>query len=179
MLAKFIATAFVVLAVSAPAMAQPENLQTFREVQKQVLRYPHFTIFDSVNAQVNDGVVVLIGKVTMPYKRNELERRVAKLPGIQRVENRLEVLPVSQFDNDLRFAIARAIYRNPAFIGYGSHVNPPIHIIVDRGRVTLEGVVNSNVDRMIARTIAGSFGSFELKNELKTEAEVREQLEKI
>ncbi len=45
--------------------------------------------------------------------------------------------------------------------------------------MTLEGVVNSNVDRMMARSIAGSFGAFELKNELKTEAEVREQLEKI
>jgi len=179
MLAKFFATAFVVLALGAPAMAQSENLQTFREVQKQVLRYPHFTIFDSVNAKVDDGVVVLIGKVTMPYKRTDLERRIARLPGIQRVENRLEVLPVSQFDNDLRWQIARAIYRNPAFIGYGSHVNPPIHIIVDRGRVTLEGVVNSNVDRMLARSIASSFGSFDLKNELKTEAEVREQLEKI
>ncbi len=113
MLAKFIATA-VVLAVSAPAMAQSENLQIFREVQKQVLHYPHFTIFDSVNAQVNDGVVVLIGKVTMPYKRNESERRVAKVAGVtQRVENRLEVLPVSQFDDDLRVRSRARDLRQP------------------------------------------------------------------
>jgi hypothetical protein len=58
-------------------------------------------------------------------------------------------------------------------------VNPPIHIIVDRGRVTLEGVVNSNVERMLARSIATSFNAFEVKNELKTDAEVKEQLEKL
>ena len=40
--------------VSAPAFAaDPANLQTFRHVQRQVLQYPHFTIFDSVNTQIN------------------------------------------------------------------------------------------------------------------------------
>ena len=179
MLGRIIATALVLLAVSTPAFAQRDDLQVFRDVQKQVLRYPNFTIFDSVNAQIDNGVVVLSGKVTMPYKRTAIERRVGKVEGIQKVENRIEVLPVSQFDDDLRFAIARAIYSNPAFRGYLSRVNPPIHIIVDRGRVTLEGVVNNEVDRMLVRSIASSFPAFELKNELKTDAEVQEELEKI
>ena len=179
MLGRIVATALVLLAVSTPAFAQRDDLQVFRDVQKQVLRYPNFTIFDSVNAQIDNGIVVLSGKVTMPYKRTAIERRVAKVEGIQRVENRIEVLPASQFDDDLRFAIARAIYGNPAFHGYLSMVNPPIHIIVERGRVTLEGVVNNEVDRMLARSIASSFPTFELKNELKTDAEVQEDLEKI
>ncbi len=63
---------------------------------------------------------------------------------------------MSQFDDELRVRIARAIYGSPHFRGYGSMVNPPIHIIVAHGRVTLEGVVNNNVDRMIARSIASS-----------------------
>ena len=71
--------------------------------------------------------------------------------------NNLKELPVSQFDDELRVRIARAIYGSPHFRGYGSMVNPPIHIIVAHGRVTLEGVVNNNVDRMIARSIASSF----------------------
>jgi hyperosmotically inducible protein len=115
----------------------------------------------------------------MPYKRKDIERRVGRIGGIRKVENRIEVLPVSRFDDDLRYTIARAIYGNPAFIGYRSMVNPPIHIIVDRGRVTLEGVVNNNVDRMLARSIASSFVSFELNDELKTDAEVEAELEKI
>ena len=179
MLRRTIAIAAAVLAVSTPALAQRQNLQVFRDVQKQVLRYPHFTIFDSVNAQIDDGVVVLTGKVTMEHKRTDIERRVSRVDGIRRVENRLDVLPASSFDDQLRYAIARAIYGNPAFRGYLSRVNAPIHIIVERGRVTLEGVVNSEVDRMLARSIASSFPAFELRNELKTDAEVQEELEKI
>ena len=179
MFARYVAAALMLLAVSSPAFAQKENLQIFREVQREVLRYSHFTIFDSVNAQVEDGVVTLTGKVTMPYKRADIERRVNRLRGIREVHNRIDVLPVSQFDDELRYRIARAIYSNPHFAGYGSMVNPPIHIIVERGRVTLEGVVNSNVDRMLVRSIATSFNAFEVKNELKTDQEVKELLEKL
>jgi hyperosmotically inducible protein len=178
MFARFVIAALMLIAVSAPAFAK-ENLQIFREVQREVLRYPHFTIFDSVNAQIENGIVVLTGKVTMPYKRTDIERRVNRLSGITEVQNRIEVLPVSQFDDELRYSIARAIYGNPHFIGYGTMVNPPIHIIVDRGRVTLEGVVNSNVERMLARSLATSFNAFEVRNELKTDAEVKDLLEKL
>ena len=180
MFARFVATALVMLAVAAPAGAgQKENLQVFREVQRQVLQYPHFTIFDSVNAQIDNGTVTLTGKVTMPYKRADIERRVSKLDSVRRVNNKIAVLPVSKFDDDLRFQLARAIYSNPNFRPFASMVNPPIHIIVEHGRVTLEGVVNSQVDRMLARSIATGFLAFDVKNELKTEAEVKAELEKL
>ena len=108
-MARFITTALVVLAVAASAGAtEPkENLQVFREVQRQVLRYPHFTIFDSVSAQVDNGTVTLVGKVTMPYKKNDIERRVRRLPSVERLVNKIEVLPVSQFDDELRVRISR------------------------------------------------------------------------
>ena len=179
MFARTLLAAMLVLAMSAPALAQKEPLQIFREVQREVLRYPHFTIFDSINAQIDNGVVVLTGKVTMPYKRDDIERRVTRLEGITEVQNRIEVLPASQFDDELRYLIARAIYSNPHFAGYASMVNPPIHVIVERGRVTLEGVVNSEVERMLARSIATSFNAFEVKNELRTDAEARQELEKL
>jgi hyperosmotically inducible protein len=181
MLARFIATALVVLAgaASAGATEPKENLQVFREVQRQVLQYPHFTIFDSVSAQVDNGIVTLVGKVTMPYKKNDIERRVRRLPSVERLVNKIEVLPVSQFDDELRIRIARAIYSNPNFRPFATMVNPPIHIIVDHGRVTLEGVVNSEVDRMLARSIASNFLAFGVTNDLKTEAEVRAELEKL
>ena len=180
MFARFISAAVVALMIRAPASAaESENLQLFRDVQRQVLRYPHFTIFDSVHANVDNGHVTLVGKVTMPYKRTDIENRVATLAAVTGIDNKIEVLPVSQFDNELRFSIARAIYNNHNFRPYASMVNPPIHIIVERGRVTLEGVVNSNVDRMLARSIASNFLSFEVKNELQTEAEVKAALEKL
>jgi hyperosmotically inducible protein len=181
MFARLVATTLVVLALatSAGASGQPENLQVFRDVQREVLQYPRFTIFDSVSAQVDHGTVTLIGKVTMPYKKYDIEKRVRQLPSVERLVNKIEVLPVSQFDDDLRFRIARAIYSNPNFRPFATMVNPPIHIIVDRGRVTLEGVVNSQVDRMLARSIAANFLAFDVTDALKTEAEVRAELEKL
>ena len=180
MLARIMTVAFAVLVVAAPAhAANKENLQVFRDVQRQVLQYPHFTIFDSVDAQVDGGVVTLSGKVTMPYKRDDIERRVRRLASVKEVRNRIDVLPVSQFDDDLRVRIARAIYSNGNFRPFAFMANPPIHIIVERGRVTLEGVVNSEVDRMLARSIASNFLAFDVKNELKTEAEVKKELEQL
>ena len=180
MFAKAITTAIVMLAMSAPAWtAERNNLQIVQDVQRQVLRYTQFTIFDSIHAQVNDGVVTLTGKVTMPFKRDEVAKRVGRIDGVTDVRNEITVLPVSMFDDELRLRIARAIYGNTNFWGYGAMVNPPIHIIVEHGRVTLEGVVNSNVDRMLARSIASSFDAFSVTNNLKTNAEVKAELERL
>jgi hyperosmotically inducible protein len=180
MFAKVVATVIVTLAVSAPAWAaQREDLQIFQDVSRQVLRYPHFTIFDSINAQIEDGVVTLTGKVTMPYKRDAIASRVARIDGVRDVRNEITVLPVSQFDDELRIQIARAIYGNSNFWTYGAMANPPIHIVVENGRVTLEGVVNSNIDRMLARSIASSFGAFSVTNNLRTDAEVTSELERL
>jgi hyperosmotically inducible protein len=179
MFTRVVATVIVTLAMSAPSWAAPGDLQIFQDVSKQVLRYSQFTIFDSVHAQVVDGAVTLTGKVTMPYKRNDIERRVAEVAGVRQVTNQITVLPVSIFDDELRFRISRALYGNSNFWQYGSMVNPPIHIIVENGRVTLEGVVNSNIDRMLARSIASSFNAFQVTNNLKTDAEAKAELEKI
>jgi hyperosmotically inducible protein len=180
MKARFAVATLALLVAATPALAQRDTLQIYRDVEKQVLRYPHFTIFDSVHAQIDDdGVLTLTGKVTMPYKREDIAKRVARVAGIETVRNQIDVLPVSQFDNELRFRVARAIYSNPNFQPFARMVNPPVHIIVEHGRVTLEGVVQSEVDRMVARSIASSFLAFDVKNNLKTVAEVRAEGEKI
>jgi osmotically-inducible protein OsmY len=57
--------------------------------------------------------------------------------------------------------------------------NPPIHIVVDRGRVTLTGVVRNEVDRALARSLATHLGAFSVTNHLKTDAEISEELERI
>jgi len=114
----------------------------------------------------------------MPYKRDDIEKRVAKIDGVHEVRDRVRVLPVSTFDEELRVRIARAIYGNPSFRNYAAMAYPPIHIIVENSRVTLTGVVNSEVDRMLARALASQFGAFSVTNDLKTDAEVRDALEK-
>jgi hyperosmotically inducible protein len=180
MLTRLALIALLVLGIGSTALAtERENLQILRDVQSQVLRYTRFTIFDSVHAHVDDGIVTLTGKVTMPYKRSDIEKRVARVDGVREVRNAIEVLPVSIHDDELRYRIARAIYRNSALSRYATMVNPPIHVIVEHGHVTLEGVVNSNVERAVARSIAGSFLAFSVTNNLKTDAEAQAELEKM
>ena len=170
-------TANVAVAQTADGVER-KDFQVFKDVAKSVERYTQFTIFDDVSASVKDGVVRLTGKVTMPYKRSDIEKRVAKVDGVRMIDNEITVLPVSQFDNELRYRIARSIYNNSNFWNYAIMPNPPIHIVVERGRVTLTGVVQSNVDRMLARSLASQFGAFSVTNALKTDAEVRDALEK-
>ena len=173
------------VALTMPAMAaqgsviERPNYDVFKDVSSQVNRYTNFTVFDDVAASVNEGVVTLTGRVTMPYKRQDLERRVANISGVRQVQNKIVVLPVSQFDDELRYRIARAIYGNPTFWHYAAMANPPIHIVVERGHVTLSGVVFSNVERALARSLATGFGEFSVKNELKTDAEMKDLLEKM
>jgi hyperosmotically inducible protein len=156
-----------------------KDLQVFNDISKAVNRYTHFTVFDNVDASVKNGVVTLNGQVTMPFKRDDIERRVAKVDGVKQVNDKITVLPVSQFDDQLRYRIARAIYSNPNFWNYAIGPNQPIHIVVDHSHVTLEGVVLNDTDRAIARSIAtGQFGVMSVKNNLKTEAEARDALEK-
>ena len=156
-----------------------KDLQVFNDISKTVMRYTHFTVFDNVDASVKNGVVTLTGQVTMPFKRDDIEKRVAKIDGVKQVHDRITVLPASQFDDQLRYRLARAIYSNPNFWNYAIGPNQPIHIVVEHSRVTLEGVVLNDVDRAIARSIATSqFGVMSVNNNLKTEAEAHDAREK-
>ena len=182
MTAKVAAAIILAAALAVPAQAQVledrKDDEVFRDVSERVLGYPQFTIFDDVSAAVTDGVVTLHGKVTMPFKRKDIERRVAKVPGVKQVENRIGVLSVSRFDEELRYSVARAIYGSSAFWHYAAMANPPIHIIVENGRITLTGVVFSDVERMLAKSLAASFNAFSVKSELKTDQEMRALLDR-
>jgi len=172
----FVAALMTAGAVSAATGAQTverKDFQVARDVATSVDRYTQFTIFDDVNASVKDGMVTLTGRVTMPYKRDDIGKRVAGIDGVRGVRNDIEVLPVSQFDDELRHRIARSIYGNSNFWNYAAMPNPPIHIVVEHGHVTLTGVVSSDVDRMLAQSLAAQFGAFSVTNALRTDAEIR------
>ena len=165
--------------VTAQAFAgqiERKDFAVAKDVIKKVYTYERFSIFDDVNVQVNGGMVRLTGKVTMPFKATDIAKRVAKVEGVKGVENRIQALPASRFDDQLRYRIARAIYWNPDFQSYAALAYPPIHIVVDRGRVTLTGVVNSEVDKQLARTLASFSGAFSVKSELRTNAEARAEM---
>lgn len=151
----------------APARAQASGDDLADRAAAVVRGYVQLGIFDDVSISVSDRVVTLSGRVTMPFKRQDLAARLAKVDGIDEVVNAIEVLPVSQSDSGLRIRLARAIYSHPAFWHYASMANPPIHIVVERGRVTLTGWVNSEVERMLAYALAQVEGTFSVENRLR------------
>ena len=181
MTSRILAATILSLALAGVARAEDvverKDFQIFQGVARQVQQYVNFTVFDSVNASVQDGVVTLTGKVTMPFKVQDLTRRVSRVEGVRKVDNQIQVLPVSRYDDELRLRIARAIYGNPSFWHYASMANPPIHIVVEQGRVKLEGTVNNHVERMLAQSLAIGFGEFSVENRLTTDAEVQAELE--
>ena len=144
------------------------------EIAKRIRQYVFYTIYDDVEGTVHDGVVTLTGKVTMSYKASEIGDLVARVPGVREVDNRISTLPVSTFDDQLRVAIASQIYRDPLFWNYAIQVNPPIHVVVENGHVTLTGVVNSEVERRKAETVARTTpGVFSVDNKLQLDREMQ------
>ena len=109
-------------AAPAAQLTERKDLQVFNDIADQVNRYTQLTIFDSISASVDEGRVVLSGWVTMPFKKDDLERRVRKVDGVMTVDNKIGVLPASQFDDQLRFRIARAIYSHSSFWNYAMNV---------------------------------------------------------
>jgi len=166
------------VSLATTGQGERKDFQVAKDISSTVQRYSQFTIFDDIGAYVKDGEVTLTGKVTMPFKRDDIEKRIAKIDGVRKVNDQIGVLPVSQFDDELRYRIARSIYNNSNFWNYATMVNPPIHIVVEHGRVTLTGVVQSNVDRMLARSLATQFGALSVSNALKTDAEVGDDVAK-
>jgi hyperosmotically inducible periplasmic protein len=166
-------------AVAAPAAASLPDSVLAKEVVNELLSYTRLTVFDDVLVGVDGGVVTLSGKVTMPFKATDVGRRVARVAGVHEVRNEIQVLPLSRFDDTLRSRIADAIYRHPAFVQYAATTHPPIHIIVEGGHVTLTGVVNNDVERSLAYSLASSSAAFSVQNELKTDIEMKAPPKKL
>ena len=151
-------------------VAEPESMEDLVDgIRSAVLRYSYYTVFDDINFGM-DGpyVIILRGAVTEPFKKTEIEKRVAQVFGVKRVDNQIEVLPLSPNDQDLRRALFYRIYRDPRFSDRANQINPPIHIVVSRGVVALTGVVRSAIESRILESIARSTpGVFRVINRLQ------------
>jgi hyperosmotically inducible protein len=146
----------------------PRHIQWVqREVTHKILMLPYYGVFDAIGFKVEGYTVTLIGRVTRPSLKDDAERAVKGIEGVERVNNQIEVLPASFFDDDIRRRTFRAIYGYTSLQRYALPPIKPIRIIVDRGHVTLEGVVDSNGDRNTAYIRAnGVSGVFSVANHL-------------
>jgi hyperosmotically inducible protein len=128
---------------------------------------PYYTLFDFMAYTVEGSKVTLLGKVTNPTLKSDAEHVVKKIEGVEAVDNKIEVLPPSPNDERIRLAQYRAIYGTPGLSRYAMGTLPSIHIIVDRGNVTLVGTVNSEADKTLAGVQAnGVPGVFSVTNNL-------------
>jgi hyperosmotically inducible protein len=160
--------AFLALAVFSAA--QPNQEKITKEVRHELVMLPYYGVFDNLAYRVDGAKVTLFGQVANPVLKSDAENVVKKIEGVERVDNEIEVLPLSPNDDRIRRAVYRAIFSKPPLQRYQLGAVPPIHIIVKNGNVTLVGVVSSEGDRTIAGMAAnGVSGVFGVTNNLTVE----------
>ncbi len=164
-------------AVVSRIQVVPDVLRKDSEIRKdvfdQVLGYVWYTVYDSIEAGVEDGVVTLHGSVNQPYRKTDIESRVARIPGLKGLKSEIRVQGVSSFDDRLRRELVYRIYGDERFVQYASWVHPPIRIVVDKGHITLTGIVGSAVERQLVGHIARGTLAFGVDNQVKLESDLR------
>lgn len=176
------------LVAAGPAGAQTRNA-TADAVRDAILRLPYYGPFDAISVNVEKGRVSLSGYAYALGLRQDAERAVRRVAGVDEVINTIEPLPPSQNDDELRWRVFYAIYTNDFLSryipggglswghrdGFGRSMglgleplgNYPVHIIVRNGRVRLMGVLDTAADRTAADLAArGVPGSFAVDNEI-------------
>ncbi len=168
---KEILAGLLVAVVFSPSLLQasksPQTLDD--QVRHELIMLPYYNVFDSLSFQVTGDKVTLTGQVSRPVLKSDAENVVKRIPGVKSVDNQIEVLPLSPFDEQIRWAELRAIYGNSALFRYNV-MGPiaPIRIIVKNGNVTLEGVVANQMDKEVAGLAAnGVPGVFSVTNNLQ------------
>ena len=156
------------LMFASPNSNGPATLES--KVRHELVMLPYLNVFDDVSYRVDGGTVTLFGQVTQPVLKSDAGNVVKRIEGVTRVDNQIEVLPLSPFDNQIRLRTYRAIFGFGPLQRYGLGVLPSIHIVVKNGNVTLAGVVSNEGDRNLAFLRAnGVPGVFSVTNQLQVE----------
>ena len=169
--AGLMAVAVMAVAPAVQASSKPAALSTVEDkVRHQLVMLPYYNIFDDLSFRVDNGTVTLFGAVTDPVLKSDAQRVVERVEGVSRVENQIEVLPLSPMDNEIRYREYRAIFGYGPLQRYSLGAVPSIHIIVKNGNVTLTGAVSSEMDRNLVNIRAnGVPGVFSVKNQLQVD----------
>jgi hyperosmotically inducible protein len=157
MMAAALGSLAIGMAATTDTVSAPDAVIA-QKLTHEIRMYPRYSVFDNISFLVTEGRVELVGEVSEPYKKADLGRIAQRVSGVTSVSNELKVLPLSPMDDRLRQQVARAIYRDPLFSSYALQPLPPIHIIVENGHVTLEGVVRTDMEKNAAGLRASAAG---------------------
>lgn len=137
---------------AAPPERGSQNYEQWltREVGHQLVQVPWLSVFDNLQYSVTGSEVTLSGQVWQPVTKDDAQTAVKGIEGVTKVNNNIEVLPLSPFDDEIRRAEYRAVYGAPELQRYAMGVLPSIHIIVKGGHVTLVGTVDNEMDKNVA-----------------------------
>lgn len=142
-------------------------------VASAVRSFVFYDVFDWIVGEVNNGVVTLKGWVREPWRKTDYQRRAEAVAGVRQVDNKIEVLPHSSYDDQIRVAAARSIYGHPSFVRYANRSLPPIHIVVNNGNVVLKGAVANQVERQLAGNLLRSgVLAFDVVNDLTVDTKM-------
>jgi hyperosmotically inducible periplasmic protein len=160
-----------ILLAASFAFATTPQPKSMEKVRKELASLPYYGVYDNLEYKIEGNTVTLYGQVVKPVTRSDAERRVARLEGVDRVINNIQVLPLSGFDDSIRVREYRAIFSSGSLYRYAMGTNPSIHIIVRNGNVTLEGVVANRMDSQLAYMAANRVpGVFAVTNNLRVES---------
>ncbi|MBV8818456.1 MAG: BON domain-containing protein [Acidobacteriaceae bacterium] len=166
-----VALSLALAALSAPSLVLANtkgDTDLAHKVRHELVMLPYYNIFDSLSFKVDGNTVTLMGAVTRPVLKSDAYNVVKRIEGVGNVVNNIQVLPLSPFDNQIRRAEYRAIFGYASLYRYAMGANPSIHIIVNNGHVTLEGVVSNEGDKNLAGIRAnGVPGVFSVTNNLE------------
>ncbi len=173
-LAVLVFTALAFFVSPSDANAQRKGKSLPEQVRKELVTLPFVGVFDNLAYKVEGDTVTLYGQVVRPTSRSSAERRVARLEGVTTVVNNIEVLPLSPYDDRIRYATVNSIANYGSLYRYFQGANPSLRVIVNRGRITLEGLVSNRTDANLAYIAARQVpGAFEVTNNLRVEREQR------
>ena len=192
-----ICVASIVLMMAGPLAAQPAAneqaiIQMARKIQREILTLPEYGVFDSLRFGIKGDTVILRGYASRPILKSSAENVTKRVEGVEKVDNRIEVLSLSPNDDQIRLRAYIGIYGHPSLSRFnpnrgtpmfmsqmqamtGITNNPPfgnhpVHIIVNNGNITLEGVLPTSGDRTIAELQANSVpGAFAVTNNIEVE----------
>jgi len=156
-------------AAAAGSQGTPSTTVLQTQVRQALNKLAWYGVFDNLNYNVDDkGNVTLSGQVTRYVTHNDAVNVVKRLAGVTSVTDNIEVLPLSNFDDNIRIRAYNAIYGYPALSRYEVQARPPIRIIVNHGDVTLAGYVANEMDReLVYNRIRALPGTFKITNDLK------------
>jgi len=150
------------------ALSPESRDRLVREIRHELIMLPYYGVFDNLGFSLNGRIVTLSGQVVNAATKSDAQNVVKRIEGVENVINNIEVLPPSPMDERIRREVYQSIYSYGPLFKYGGMTVPPIHIIVKNGRVTLDGVVDSEGDKNLASLRANQVpGTFQVTNNLR------------